>query len=1351
MLKGNHFQCFFNALSLPASFMTKSVSEMTAISSSMPSCSCFVILLAVVFLVQGSGVWIVEHHYQWPDTVTKFDSIDHLVHSLLNTSVSIQSHSSIRLSPGNHLVTIPLTQALRISSVSNLSILVGNPNVTHGGLVARAICQATFGLSFVSVYHLHISGVSFERCGAPSGLALGIGEVVNTVIEASTSSNIAFDHVSIAGSTGIGLLLLNSHMNLNLSNLSLTDNLLNCYIEHQHIGQPECFDHRKQTTENTNIYLLDSVISLGKSCSDTAICNSSAGGLTLVFNQFFYEVELHVNNVILQDNSGGNIVINSSSCSQVRLLNFSNVNSSFSEVYLSEQNSCGLRYNEIQCSCKPAVSRHIFVSQSLFYQSCFYAELQDNLGLAAGVTYTTVYLKYTNISHSNCTSALELRSISSVVLESVEVSYSTGPFSLRIVNRLRLEKRYYNITLCGSCTLRNNKGGIRVRGDYVRFLRSTHLNFAKNSTTVISENSVPDQISKQYGATVYISDAVVEFSEGSHTEFINNQALLSGGITAVRSQMWFTDDSTLVFVGNTGYYGGAVGLYEKSEFMFYQSNATIEFINNSARVYGGGLYVDDSSYLERISNQYSAPFFSLYCCFPSLNFYNNTAVLGGSAIYGGWIDWVNERYLFLIEHNISQYIHVTPREGDLSPIASKPTRVCICSQFGKPNCSIPASTQRRQIYPGETLKISVVAIGQKNGTVASTVIATFVNTTGNPRLEPLERIQIVEQNCTQLSYTPMSPKFNETLKLTVSNRQLLRFADKTIKDLLKNPKYKLQFTDLHLDIVFKQCPFGFKFNASAGLCTCPPLSLSSTFDVYCKPRQHQLFRKEITWVGLYNVSMIRNRSPLLTHSSSTLAIFGLCPFDYCKTNETAVNPTALDGQCNFNRSGILCGGCQGNLSRVFGSFSCKDCSGTQTIPKIIGYAIGGVALVALIFVLNLTISVGTINGLIFYANIAKSDHVASFLPQQFCSSFLYKFISLLNMGVGTESCFYDGMSTYTLSWILFIFPFYIWLLSAIIIGVSHYSSRISRWFGGNAVQVLATLFLLSYARLLAITVGTSAFSFSTLLSVDGPVQRVWFIDGNIPYFGKKHAPLFAATMLVLVLVCIPYAASLTLVQWLQRYSHKRVLRWMLKLKPFIDAHTGPYKDKHRYWPGFLLLVRAGTFFLFALNSQNNQRVSAALVTVITICLIFYLLFIRGVYKTRILNIIEVGFLLNLCVLSISSFFQEILYKPNHNFSLYITYISVSFAFAYTCLLLVVHAAVRISTTSLGRWIKKIIMPLLSNTVKKRINYEKLVGPVVGDSEHESSTEARSPLSIDRRVTHSSVAIRENEPFLSDTY
>ena len=1309
---------------------------------------CYLILLAAVALVDSGGVWIVEHHHQRQETVTKFDSIDDLLCSVLNKSVPIQSNTSIRFSPGNHLLTLSVNPSLRITDISNLSILVGSPNLTHGFREAKVACHATFGLSFLNVHDLHISGLTFEGCGAPSLLSLGYSQTVNAVIEVNISSDVTLDHVSIQRSLGVGLLLLNVRANLSLSSVNLTDNFVNCFVKYEHISEPECFNNFEVNAANTSIYLLDSTIAYGNSCFDSPRCDATTSGLTLVFNQILYGVDVHVSNVLLQDNAGGgNIMLYSTSCSLTRLINFTNVTSMFSSLSkFTKQSSYGLRYNEIQCSCKAPVLHRILISQSLFNRSCLSAKLHDNLGLAAGVTYTTLHLKHTNISHGNCT-ALELYNISSVILESVEVSNNGGAFSLQVANTLRLQRRYYNITFCGLCIFNNNTGGISIKGDYVRLLHSTHLRFAEKSTTVISNNAVLDQIGKQYGATMYISDAVLEFEEASHTKFVNNSALLSGGITAIRSQMWFLTNLSLEFIGNTGHYGGGIGMYEKSELIFYNSSATIEFRNNSALNYGGGLYVDDSSYLERISNQYIATYFSLYCCFPSLNFYYNTAHLGGSSVYGGWIDWVNNRSMFLVPHSISQFIHITPHDGDLSPIASRPTRVCLCSQ-GKPDCS--KSNRTIELFPGDTLNVSVVAIGQKNGTVVSTVVADFCNQSVGVKLKQLERIQIVEQSCTKLQYTPLSSRPSEALKLTVSNRQSLRFADKTIKDLLKNPKYKLQFTDLVIDIKFKACPFGFKLNATAGLCTCQSLSLPSTIDLYCNPNQFHMFRKELTWVGEY--SLPANKDNNLSYNSGKVVIFGLCPYGYCDVHEMAVNLTMLDEQCRFNRSGILCGQCQQNLSRVFGSFSCKDCSNTRTIRVVIGYAFCGVALIALLFILNLTISVGTIDSLVFYANIAMANHISSFFPEQFSSSFLYKFISLLNMDSGTESCFYDGMSTYTLSWILFVFPFYIWLLVVIIIAVSHYSSRASRLFGKNAVQVLATLFLLSYAKLLKITISTSAFAFTKIYLMNGTVQHVWLLDGNLPYMSKKHAPLFVATLLLLVFICVPYATTLTFVQWLQRYTHKRILRWMLLLKPFIDAHTGPYKDKHRYWPGFLLFVRAGTFYLFALNSRTNQRVNAALVTAITLCLIFYLLFIRGAYKSRILNMIEIAFLLNLCVLSMSSFFQEIFNKPDLHLSLYVAYVSVGSAFVYTCLVIIYHTAVRFNTTPLGSWMRETILPIICSTVKGKFSYVKLIGSLVSDDEYESSaSEVRSPQSSNHGVTHSSLVLRVDEPLLLGSY
>ena len=72
--------------------------------------------------------------------------------------------------------------------------------------------------------------------------------------------------------------------------------------------------------------------------------------------------------------------------------------------------------------------------------------------------------------------------------------------------------------------------------------------------------------------------------------------------------------------------------------------------------------------------------------------------------------------------------------------------------------------------------------------------------------------------------------------------------------------------------------------------------------------------------------------------------------------------------------------------------------------------------------------------------------------------------------------FFDGLDAYWKTWLQFIFPIYIWLIAGLIIVVCHFSTKATRLFGGNAVQVLATLFLISYAKLLRTIVIVLRFS-----------------------------------------------------------------------------------------------------------------------------------------------------------------------------------------------------------------------------------------------------------------------------------
>ena len=241
--------------------------------------------------------------------------------------------------------------------------------------------------------------------------------------------------------------------------------------------------------------------------------------------------------------------------------------------------------------------------------------------------------------------------------------------------------------------------------------------------------------------------------------------------------------------------------------------------------------------------------------------------------------------------------------------------------------------------------------------------------------------------------------------------------------------------------------------------------------------------------------------------------------DYCLPYSSNVNLLYPDLQCQFNRTGILCSQCQRHLSMVFGSSRCMKCTNVHILIAIV-VIVAGIVLVVLLYLLNFTVTNGTINGIIFYANIISiNDSV--FLVNDNVFKPLRVFISFVNLDLGIETCFYNGMDTYAKMWLQLFFPFYLVIIAASIIIGSRYSSRILRLTYTRSLPVLATLFLLSYTGVLR-TVLTVLFSYSTITHLpSGHQQIVWSIDASVPLFGLKFTILFI-TCLVLFLLLIPF-------------------------------------------------------------------------------------------------------------------------------------------------------------------------------------------------------------------------------------
>ena len=153
----------------------------------------------------------------------------------------------------------------------------------------------------------------------------------------------------------------------------------------------------------------------------------------------------------------------------------------------------------------------------------------------------------------------------------------------------------------------------------------------------------------------------------------------------------------------------------------------------------------------------------------------------------------------------------------------------------------------------------------------------------------------------------------------------------------------------------------------------------------------------------------------LDTDSGTLIIHEYrCPLDYCKNIYVDVNLNDPSVQCDFNRKGTLCGQCiKRKFSLALGSLHCIPCSNKHT-SLVLFFVAAGVALIPIIFLLRLMVSVGTLHGLFFYANIIQANHQA-FFPRATINFFTI-FISWLNLDLGIETYFYDGMDIYAYSW-----------------------------------------------------------------------------------------------------------------------------------------------------------------------------------------------------------------------------------------------------------------------------------------------------------------------------------------------
>ena len=298
-----------------------------------------------------------------------------------------------------------------------------------------------------------------------------------------------------------------------------------------------------------------------------------------------------------------------------------------------------------------------------------------------------------------------------------------------------------------------------------------------------------------------------------------------------------------------------------------------------------------------------------------LMFHDNSAPFGRSQIYGGWLGWsVDENgttsYDFEMMERILNFDSHNNKDSQ-NNIASDPIRICLCKD-GKPDCN---NTQDLLVVYGHAIRLNLVAVGQQFTTVPSFVKASLISGT----LQSGKRIQSLQVNCTRITYKINPEAQRLVLKpcFDCHGQQEPQNFPKNCDNTSVTAQALLLFQPLSIQLKFRNCPLGFILNDNDGKCVC-----QSLYGLKCDVDDYKVYRGQKQWIGVTHEYMYTTAGK----KSLGVIVHEHCPFDYCRTESLSISLEDQDEQCAFNRTGILCGECKSNFSRVLGSSSCKECS-----------------------------------------------------------------------------------------------------------------------------------------------------------------------------------------------------------------------------------------------------------------------------------------------------------------------------------------------------------------------------------------------------------------------------------------
>ena len=706
----------------------------------------------------------------------------------------------------------------------------------------------------------------------------------------------------------------------------------------------------------------------------------------------------------------------------------------------------------------------------------------------------------------------------------------------------------------------------------------------------------------------------------SSSNFINNE--IGSPLQIANSFLNFY--STTLFKDNSARSGGAIYIALTSQ-ITVDDGSTVQFINNTASLRGGAMYIDLTNCYDR------GIVFPNFTRYDAISFINNSAKLSGNSIYFNIPASCN----VIRDHtNIDSAAYVpykfnyTQRDNIIGPaITTSPYQINLCSPTRYDSMNSTKGTGNKcmiknDIMLGQSVYFDTAIYDHFNAVAEATQFKVSCLNCGS-------KYRLLENNI-----LVQNGSIGRINMLSVAADRDLENGTNITFNILSNFSPEYNEISSILSLTLSSCNNGYLFNKVSQRCEC----YSKDAYLYCEGDSASI--KLGYWFGVF----------------SGKYILSLCSNNYCNfftrrketRNEFYNLPEEIDDQCNSHRTGVACGECSEGYTLAYNSPDCisvDKCSPGMTALVVVLTTLYWVAIVTMLFGVayflhTQKVSPGYLYGIIYFysivdillvTNLHKTDGVF------YITTILSSFAKFNPQFLG-RLCFIKNLDAIDQQ---FIHYCHIVPISIILIGIyviAKCNNRALSYVNRFMVHVTCLGLLFSYT-----SITSTSFLLLRAVKFDDVDGSYTYLSPHLKYYAQRHAVYASVAILCVLLVTIGFPLLLVIEPLIMKVftlcSNKnawkgatlRLKNFMKKQNSFVriklllDRLQDCYKDKYRWFAAYYLICRLVIMLItyFANDDYNNM-----IYYLQTACVVIAMTHIWiQPYKNDVLNVMDTIILL----------------------------------------------------------------------------------------------------------------------------